>query len=104
MVLTRGEVSAWTWWCEHRGRNRRVGEQAVFAGVIDPLRVSPGGRDIRVDSLATQLVINRRLAHGANTVEAGLRGRHQHGVYRLCTRCEWAPAMGNPTDPPDQRQ
>jgi hypothetical protein len=83
MVLIRGEVSSWTWWCEHRGRNRRVGEQAVFAGVIDPLRVSPGGRDIRVDSLATQLVINRRLAHGANTVEAGCGGRHQHGVYRL---------------------
>jgi hypothetical protein len=36
----------------------------VFAGVIDPLRVSPGGWDLGVDSLATQLVINRRLAHG----------------------------------------
>jgi hypothetical protein len=37
----------------------------VFAGVIDPLWVSPGGWDLGVDWLATQLVINRRLAHGA---------------------------------------
>jgi hypothetical protein len=71
MVLIRGEVSPWTWWSKHHGRNRRVGEQAVVAVVIDPLWVRPGGRDIRVDVLATQLVINRRLVPGANAIGAG---------------------------------
>ncbi len=77
------EVSSWAWWSQHRGRNRRVGEPVVFTGVIDQLRASPGVPDIGVDSLATQLVINRRLPHGANTVAAGFSGLHQHGVYRL---------------------
>ncbi len=62
-----GEVSSWIWWFEHRGR---VGEPVVCAGVIERLRVSPGGRDLGVDSLATQLVINRRVAHGTNTLGA----------------------------------
>jgi hypothetical protein len=63
IVPVRAKVSPWTWCSEHRDRNRRAGEM-VFAGVIDPLRVSPGGWDLGVDSFATQLVINRRLAHG----------------------------------------
>jgi hypothetical protein len=37
----------------------------VSADVIDLLRVSLAGRDIGVDSLATELVISRRLIHGA---------------------------------------
>lgn len=74
IVLVPVEISFWIWWSEHRGQNRRVGEQAVFARVIDPLRVIPVGRDIGVDLLATQLVKNRRLTHGAHTVGAGLRG------------------------------
>ncbi|MDT7714349.1 MAG: hypothetical protein QOH09_341 [Pseudonocardiales bacterium] len=84
MVLVCGAVSSWTWWSGHRGRNRRGGEQMVFAGVvIAPLRVIPGGRDIGDESLATQLLINRRLAHRADTIGAGLWGRHHRGVYRV---------------------
>jgi hypothetical protein len=60
----RAKVSPWAWCYEHRDRNRHLNEM-VFAGVIDPLPVGPGGRDLGVDSLATQLVIDRRLTHGA---------------------------------------
>lgn len=65
IVLVHLEVSPGTWWSEHPRRTRPIGAQAVSPGMIDPLRVVPGGRDISVDSLATNLVINRRLAHGA---------------------------------------
>jgi hypothetical protein len=82
MVPVCVEISRWTW-SEHRGRNRRDGQPRVFAGVTDQLRVSPGGRDIGVDSLATQLVINRRLTHRPDTVEAALQGRQRRGVDRL---------------------
>jgi len=37
----------------------------VFAGVTDPVRVSLAERDIGVDAFTAQLLINRRLAHGA---------------------------------------
>ena len=37
MVPIRGEVSPWAWWSKPHGRNRRVGEQAMVAVVIDPL-------------------------------------------------------------------
>lgn len=94
MVLVPVEISPWTWWSEHCGQNRRVGEQAVFAGVIDPLRVIPVGRDIGVDLLATQLVKNRRLTHGANTVEAGLRGTASTWCVQTVGGCE---RRGNPT-------
>lgn len=63
MVLVRGEVSSWAEGPEHRW-NQRVGGQAVFSGVSGSVRVWPTGRDISVDSLATQLIINRCLAHG----------------------------------------
>jgi hypothetical protein len=82
MVLVCVKISRWTW-SEHRGRNRRDGQHSVFTGATDQLRVSPGGRDIGVDSLATQLVINRRLTHRADTLGAGLRVRHHRGVDRL---------------------
>jgi len=39
--------------------------ESVSAEVIDLVRVNLAGRDIGVDSLITQLVISRRLAHGA---------------------------------------
>ncbi|MDT7716818.1 MAG: hypothetical protein QOH09_2810 [Pseudonocardiales bacterium] len=82
MVLVCVKISRWTW-SEHRGRNRRDGQHSVFTGATDQLRVSPGGRDIGVDSLTTQLVINRRLTHRPDTLGAGLRGRHHRGVDRL---------------------
>jgi hypothetical protein len=82
MVLVCVEISRWTW-SEHHRRNRRDGQHSVFAGATDQLRVSPGGRDIGVDSLTTQLVINRRLTHRPDTVEAALQGRQHRGVYRL---------------------
>jgi hypothetical protein len=44
---------------------RPVGEQAVFPGITGPVRVIPGDRGIGGDLLATQLVVNRRLAHEA---------------------------------------
>ncbi len=98
------EVSAWTGWFEHRGRNRRDGQQMVFAGVINPLRVSPGGRDLDVDSLAAQLLINRRLAHSADTVEAGLPRAASTGCAQavgsyeiVCTGCGWVRTTANPT-------
>jgi hypothetical protein len=47
------------------------------------LWINPGGRDIGVDSLTTQLVINRCLPHRADTLRAGLRGRQHRGVDRL---------------------
>ena len=82
MVPVCVEISRWTW-SEHHRRNRRDNQHSVFAGVPDQLRVSPGGRDIGIDSLATQLVINRRLTHRADTVEAAPWGRQRRGVYRL---------------------
>jgi hypothetical protein len=64
MVPVCVEISHWTW-SEHRGRNGPDGQQRLFSGVTDPLWISPGGRDIGVDSLTTQLVINRCLPHRA---------------------------------------
>jgi hypothetical protein len=58
MVPVCVEISDWTR-SEHRGRNRRDGQHRVFTGVTDQLRVSPGGRDIGIDPLTTQPVINR---------------------------------------------
>jgi hypothetical protein len=59
-------VSSWPGWPgEYRCGSCRVGGQAVLSGVIDLLRVNPRGRDIGVDSLVTELVIDRRLTHGA---------------------------------------
>ncbi len=82
MVPVCVEISRWTW-SEHHRRNRRDNQQRVFAGVTDQLWVHPGGGDIGVDPLTTQLVINRRLTHRPDTVEAALRGRQRRGVYRL---------------------
>jgi hypothetical protein len=80
----------------------------VSAAATAHLRASLSGRDIGVDSLTTQLVINRCSAHRAHTVEAGLRGRQQPwcvqavgGREIVCTGCGWVPATGNPTDPPE---
>jgi hypothetical protein len=58
-------VSSWPGWpSEHRHSTRRVGRQAVLAEVIDLTWVNPRGRGIGGDSLATKLVIDRRLTHG----------------------------------------
>lgn len=64
-VVVWGKVISWSWWTEYRRRNRRVGQQAVFAVVVGPLRVRPTGWEISVDSLAAHLIVNRRLPHGA---------------------------------------
>jgi hypothetical protein len=82
MVLVCVEISRWTG-SEHHRRNRRASQHRVFAEVTDQLRVSPGGRDIGVDPLTAQLVINRRLTHRPDTVGAALQGRQRRGVYRL---------------------
>lgn len=94
MVLVPVEAGLWTGWSGHRGQNRRVGERVVFARVIDPLRVSPGGRDIGVDSLVTQLVKNRRLTHEAHTVDAGLWGTASTWCVQTVGGCQ---RRGNPT-------
>lgn len=71
-------------WSEHRRRNRRDDQQRVFPGVTDQLRVSPDGGDISVDSLTTQLVINRRLAHRADTLRLGSTGAAAQVVWKGC--------------------
>ena len=76
-------ASAGIWWSDHHGRTRRDDQHVVSAAATDHLRVSVSGRDIGVDSLTTQLVINRCSAHRAHTVEAALRERQHHGVYSL---------------------
>jgi hypothetical protein len=101
-------ASAGTWWSDHHGRTRRDDQHVVSAAATDHLRVSVSGRDIGVDSLTTQLVINRCSAHRAHTVEAGLRGRQHRGVYRLwvdarlCVQAvDGSQQRANPTDPPE---
>jgi hypothetical protein len=46
-------------------RTRPAGGEAVFPGVTDLFRLRCVGRDVGVDSLAAELVIDRRLVHGA---------------------------------------
>jgi hypothetical protein len=87
MVPICVEISHRTW-AEHHRRNRRDDEPRVFAGMTEQMRVSPGGRDISVDSLTTQLVINRCLPHSADTLGLSLRGRQHRSVYRLWSGCE----------------
>ena len=76
-----GEVGSWPWWPAEQRRpgTRPPGRKAVLASMTGPLRVSPGNRNIGsqnignlnigngnigVDALATELVVDRRLAHG----------------------------------------
>jgi hypothetical protein len=65
IVLIHGEVNFCLWWPERRYPTRPVGEQAALPGITGPVLVSSGGRGIGGDLLATQLVVNRRLVHGA---------------------------------------
>lgn len=61
----RSEISSCPWWSVERRRHAcSAGREALFPRVTDPSRVSRGGRDIGVDSLAAELVIDRGLAHG----------------------------------------
>jgi len=62
-ILVHGEIICCLWGAAVR-RTRRAGRQAAFLGAVDPLWVGLGGRDLGVDSLATELVIDRGLAHG----------------------------------------
>ena len=66
---------------EHRRRSRPVDGSAVFPSVTDLLRLSTGGWDIGVNSLAAQLVIDRCWAHGRH--RRGGSGRV--GVNMVCT-------------------
>ncbi|MGH3769907.1 MAG: hypothetical protein ACRDRW_00660 [Pseudonocardiaceae bacterium] len=62
------EIGSWPPWRPAEQRHtgaRPPGGEALLSGRTDPVRVSPGSRDISVDSLAAELVIDRRLAHGA---------------------------------------
>ena len=88
MVAVCVEISCWAW-AEYRSRNRRANQHRLFAGMTEQLWISPGGRDISVDPLTTQLVINRRLTHRADTVEAAPWGRQRRGVYRLWSHTRW---------------
>jgi hypothetical protein len=61
-----GEIRSWPWRpAEHRRGTRPAGGKAMFPTVINRLRVGCSGRDISVDSLATELIIDGRLAHEA---------------------------------------
>lgn len=65
MPLVRGELSSCpSWPAQHRACTRRSVRAAVLSGVANPLGTSPGDRDIGIDPLATELVIDRCLAHG----------------------------------------
>ncbi|MGH3868363.1 MAG: hypothetical protein ACRDQ4_20030 [Pseudonocardiaceae bacterium] len=58
------EVSPWSWWpSDHRRHTRCVGEEGMLSGVTDVVWIGPAGRDIGVDVLATELVIDWRLTH-----------------------------------------
>jgi len=64
-VVVRGEVSPRPWRpSEHLRSIPCVGGHKVSPGVIDLFRTNLGGRDIDVDVLATELVIDRCLTHG----------------------------------------
>jgi hypothetical protein len=54
--------------------------------VIDLLRVNPCGRDIGGDSLATELIIDRRLTHGATLYGRVYGGNMHMGVDRMWMR------------------
>jgi hypothetical protein len=92
IVLVGVGVSSWAWWPDYRRRTRPLGAQAVFPGMTDRLRVIPCGRDISVDSLATQLVINRRLAHGRHR-RGSSAGAASTWCVQVETLCGWAHAM-----------
>jgi len=65
MVLVCGAVSSWPWWpSEHRRRMRPASEEFLLPEVREVVRVSLGDRDLSGESLATELVIDRRLVHG----------------------------------------
>jgi hypothetical protein len=63
-VVSRFMSLPWLGTGEHCRRPGPAGEEVVCPGVICLLRLVPGGRDIGVDPLTTELVIDRRLAHG----------------------------------------
>ena len=48
---------------KHCGWPRPTGGETVCPAVSRLLRLGSGGRDIGVDSLTTELVVDRRLAH-----------------------------------------
>lgn len=48
---------------EHCRRPRPAGGETVCPAAVRLLRLGPGGWDIGVDSLTTELVVDRRLAH-----------------------------------------
>ena len=49
---------------EHCRRPRPTGGETVCPGVVCLLRLRSGGRDVGVDALTAELVIDRRLVHG----------------------------------------
>jgi hypothetical protein len=64
-VVVRGEVSPRPGRPgEHLRSTPCVGGHKVSSGVIGLFRANPSGRDIDVDVLATELVIDRCLTHG----------------------------------------
>ena len=66
IALGRGEIRSWPWWpAEHRRRTWPAGGKAMFPTVITRLRLVHGGRNISIDSLATELIIDGRWAHEA---------------------------------------
>jgi hypothetical protein len=65
IAVGHGEIRSWPWRPAERRRTRPIGGKAMFPTVTNRLRVGSSGRDISVDSLATELVIDGSLTHGA---------------------------------------
>jgi hypothetical protein len=64
MEQVRREISSWAWWPGERRRHACcINKEVILFGLIDFLRIGRTGRDVDVDVLATELVIDWRLAH-----------------------------------------
>ncbi|MGH4009271.1 MAG: hypothetical protein ACRDTH_14135 [Pseudonocardiaceae bacterium] len=64
----------------------------MFPSAAGPLRLIPGSRDVGVDSLAAELVIDGRLAHGATPYgRVCADGIHIMGTSGV--DCVWAVEM-----------
>lgn len=64
MEQVRREVCSWAWWSGERRRHPRcINKEVILFGLTDFLRIGRTGRDVDVDVLATELVIDWRLAH-----------------------------------------
>lgn len=63
MEQVRREVGSWSWWPREHRRHTRCLDEEIMSGLTYFLRIGSAGRDIDVDVLTTELVIDRRQTH-----------------------------------------